>query len=278
MKDGDYVTFLQWALPRLNMRWPGFRSVRGQVCKRIDRRMRELGCPEIAAYRHYLQAHPEEWVVLDGLCRITISRFHRDRGVFARLFQEMLPGRAAVARARGAHALRIWSAGCASGEEPYTLSIGWQLMLAYQFPHLELDILATDIDSTLLRRAAEAVYPASALRDLPAGWRERAFDVADGAYRLRPEFRERVRLRHHDLRTPPQESDFDLILCRNLAFTYFDPALQRRVAATLHDHLLPGGFLVLGTHESLPGGAPFEPVAGCRLIYRRSDPRPDFNR
>ena len=82
MNDADCVEFLQWALPRLRMRWAGFRKVRGQVCKRIGRRLKELGLGDIDAYRSYLDKHSEEWEILDGLCRITISRFHRDRKVF----------------------------------------------------------------------------------------------------------------------------------------------------------------------------------------------------
>lgn len=75
MKDTECVEFLQWALPRLHMRWQGFRKVRGQVCKRIGRRIRELNLGEGADYRTYLESHPAEWSVLDDLCRITISRF-----------------------------------------------------------------------------------------------------------------------------------------------------------------------------------------------------------
>src|SRR5262245_46489236 len=124
MKDADCVALLQWALPRLALRWEGFRNVRGQVCKRIARRTAELGLGPIAASRPYLEAHPEEWSFVEGLCRVTISRFFRDRGVFDRLRLEILP-ELAVARSEGA--VRAWSAGCASGEEPYTLAIVWQL-------------------------------------------------------------------------------------------------------------------------------------------------------
>ena len=77
MKDSDCVDFLQWALPRLGLRWPGFRKVRKQVCKRVDRRLRELGVPDAKTYRDFLEKHREEWSVLDSFCRIPISRFYR---------------------------------------------------------------------------------------------------------------------------------------------------------------------------------------------------------
>lgn len=147
----------------MGMRWPGFCRVRTQVCKRIRRRMTELSCPNVGAYRLYLEAHPEEWANLDAMCRITVTRFYRDRPVFQVLMQEVFPDLARAALARGAQSLRFWSAGCGSGEEPYTLSIGWQLELAERFPGLTLDILATDADSGLLTRASEAFYPWSAV-------------------------------------------------------------------------------------------------------------------
>ncbi len=85
MKDPECIRFLQWALPQLHMRWPGFRKVRAQVCKRIGRRMTGLGLSEFSSYRSYLEETPEEWSTLDTLCRITISRFYRDRDVFEHL-------------------------------------------------------------------------------------------------------------------------------------------------------------------------------------------------
>jgi len=121
MKDTDCVQFLQWALPQMHMRWPGFRKVRDHVCKRIERRIRELGLPNVQAYQEYLREIRAEWQQLDGLCRVTISRFYRDKRVFAMLEQEVLPRLAEQALAADGRSLRIWSAGCASGEEPYTL-------------------------------------------------------------------------------------------------------------------------------------------------------------
>ena len=85
MRDTEFVAFLQWALPQLGLRWPGFRNVRRQVRRRVARRLVELGIPDLNAYRRHLHAHAEEWRHLDGLCRISISRFHRDRAVFEAL-------------------------------------------------------------------------------------------------------------------------------------------------------------------------------------------------
>src|SRR5262245_6807466 len=102
MSDPELVAFLQWALPRLGLRWPGFRKGRARVRKKLNERLRELGLQQIAAYRDRLEAHPQGWAVLDSLCRITITRFHRDRGVLDHLRRVVLPGLAERASERGA--------------------------------------------------------------------------------------------------------------------------------------------------------------------------------
>ena len=79
MLDQDCVRFLQWVLPRLRMRWPGFRKVRRQVCRRLQHRMNELELPGADAYRDYLLGHADEWPVVEHACRVTVSRFNRDR-------------------------------------------------------------------------------------------------------------------------------------------------------------------------------------------------------
>ena len=91
MKDESCICFLQWALPHLHMRWPGFKKVRGQVCKRLARRLDELQLAGLKKYRAYLQDNPLEWHILDSLCRITISRFFRDRGIFNNLESQVFP-------------------------------------------------------------------------------------------------------------------------------------------------------------------------------------------
>jgi chemotaxis protein methyltransferase CheR len=269
--DSQCVEFLQWALPRLGLRWAGYRKVRGQVCRRLRRRLVELELPDLAAYRAHLEHHPDEWRVLDGLTRITISRFNRDRGVFACLEREVIPALASDIRTRGIGTLKAWSAGCASGEEPYTLAIMWQLELAQRFPALELRILATDVGDAVLIRAREGCFASSSARELPDHWRASAFDHDDGGLlRLRDELRRPVTFARHDVRDEPPAGSFDLALCRNLAFTYYDEDGQRATAARLAGAIRAGGALVLGAHETLPADvAEFEPWQRAQPIYRR---------
>jgi chemotaxis protein methyltransferase CheR len=201
MKDHDCVSFLQWALPQLHLRWQGMRQVRGQVCKRIQRRLHELALPDMAAYRAYLISHAEEWIVLDECCRITISRFYRDRAVFDALRQTILPELAQQAMDRGDSILRCWSAGCASGEEAYTLKILWELGLSPQFSNLWLQVTATDIDAHLLERAQVGCYAFNSVKELPAPWLTLAFDQTEQGDCVRTLFRAGIEFLQQDIRT-----------------------------------------------------------------------------
>jgi len=274
MNDADCVAFLQWALPRMRLAGAGFRNVRRTVCRRVDRRFRALGLGDIAAYRAHLAAMPSEWEELRSLCSIPISRFYRDRQVFESLEHMVLPELATAAIRRGDPTLECWSAGCASGEEPYTLSILWQLKLSARYSsRLQLRVLATDIDPSLLERAVAACYRLSALKELPVSWRGEAFEQRAGEYCVRAPFRAPVRIAHQDICTTMPDQLFDLILCRNVVFTYFAPELQDELAQRLIDRLRPGGALVLGLHECFPSGiSSVVRWPGTRAIVRRVVP------
>jgi chemotaxis protein methyltransferase CheR len=227
----DCVAFLQWALPQLSLRWRGFRKVRDQVCKRIRRRMESLGLGDFAAYRDHLDRHQQEWAVLDGFCRITISRFYRDRNVFRVLGERVLPQLAQQA-AQERRCVTCWSAGCASGEEVYTLRILWDLTLAGTHADVALSLLGTDIDEAVLARASAGCYQMGSLKEMPSGWIDRCFERRD-----------------------------DL--------TYFEPPLQMQVMHNLAARLRCGGYLVIGAHESAPAGtAGFQPLPDCRQILQ----------
>lgn len=271
MRDAECVELLRWALPHIGLRWEGFRRVRGQVCKRISRRLAALGLDDQAAYRDFLAAHPGEWTELDGLCRITISSFFRDRAVWAWLREEGLPGAARLALRRGDPVVRCWSAGCASGEEPYGIAITFRLAIAPAFPGLGLSIVATDVEEAVLERARRACYAPGTLRDLPPEWAAAAFETRGPERCLRAEFREPVELRREDLRSALPDGLFHIVLCRNLAFTYFDVASQARVLAALSDRLVPGGFLVIGAHETLPAETCGYERVRALPVFRRTE-------
>jgi chemotaxis protein methyltransferase CheR len=270
LRDPECVELLRWALPRLGLRWEGFRRVRRQVCRRIARRMIELDAATAADYRAILAARPAEWPTLDGLCRVTISRFLRDRAVWSRLCDDVLPEVARLVRQREERVVRCWSAGCGSGEEPYGLAMVFRLAVAPAFPGVALSIVATDADEVVLARARRGCFPPATVRDVPADWRMLAFDDRGPELYLRAGFRAGVEFRQEDLRRTMPPGPFHLILCRNLAFTYFGPDCLRAVLAGVSRRLAAGGFLVIGAHESLPhASVGLERCAGALPIFRR---------
>lgn len=267
--DPACVAFLQWALPRVRLEWLGFRRVRKLVCKRVLRRARELGLEGFDAYRLHLEASPEEWARFDALCRIPISRFYRDRALFDALRSELLPHLATRAIARGDGTLRAWSVGCASGEEPYTLSMAWRLDVARRFPSLALSILATDADEEMVERAHRGCYAGGSMKELPTEWRALGFRDKDGVHCLRDELRENVTFRREDVRTTMPDGPFDLVLCRNLVFSYFEPSLRRATAERMVSRIVEGGVLVVGCHEAPPdlsGGLSAFPGVPCAYL------------
>jgi chemotaxis protein methyltransferase CheR len=261
---------MKCCLPELGLCWPGYRKVRRLVGKRLNRRLVELGLADLDAYRALLLREPGEWKRLEAMCRIPISRFYRDRRVFDSIGRRLLPVAAKSAFGRGDNAVRCWSAGCASGEEPYTLALLWRFVVAVDWPPLGFSVVATDIEEMMLRRAAAACYAGSSLKDVPPEWIARAFARSGALLCLLPEFRREVRFVLQDIRTSMPDGPFDLILCRNLVFTYFDDALQRRLLNQMTERLVPRGFLVLGAHETLPAeGTGLTAVLHGLPIYRQ---------
>jgi chemotaxis protein methyltransferase CheR len=147
----------------------------------------------------------------------------------------------------------------------------FRLGLTPAFPGFGLELLATDADEALLARARRGCYPPGTLRELPPEWTAQAFSLTpEGEQCLAPELREDLTFRCQDLRAELPDGLFHLVLCRNVAFTYFAPPLQREVLARLVERLVPGGLLVIGAHESLPESAThLERAAGPLPIFRK---------
>jgi chemotaxis protein methyltransferase CheR len=271
MKDEACISFLQWALPRLHMRWSGFKKVRGQVCKRLNHRLDELQLTDLKNYQRYLQNNPLEWRILDSLCRITISRFYRDRGIFNSLRSNILPGLIRNARQQGNKTLSCWCIGSASGEEPYSISLLWDLS-GMNPKGIDLKILGTDVDQQMINRARYGCYPASSIREVPAAIKNHAFIHDNGLFCLNEIFKKRVKFLKQDIRNEQPASAFDLIFCRNLVFTYFSHELQEEILRKILQHLKTGGAFVIGSHEDLPEIVPdLIPWSPQKSIYRKEN-------
>ena len=235
--------------------------------RRIAVRMRARGVHGYGEYAALLRGDEAEYARLLDTLTINVSKFYRNPEVWETLERTVLPPLYALESAR----LQVWSAGCAGGEEPYSINM---LLRDHARAHghdpEKHRILATDVDRTVLGFARKAEYGSFAMTDIPDDVRDRWFDV-DTQFRLRPEARRNVRFAAHDLLRDPYPQRQHLIFCRNVII-YFERPLQEALFRRFHDALLPGGFLVLGKVEALFGGASglFRTVAARQRIFRRS--------
>ena len=240
------------------------------IRRRIAVRMRACGVHTYAEYESVLERTPAEYEQLRDALTINVTRFFRNVETWERLAAGFLPGLWAPTGP-----LRIWSAGCASGEEAYSLAIlAAELAEARDRPQAleRVAIDATDIDRESLARAQAARYRPEALTEAPAGLRARYFETDGDQYRVAERIRRRVRVRALDLsREPPPERAYDLIVCRNVVI-YFDRPMQERLFLAFADALRSDGILVLGKVETLLGPARerLTLVDARERIFRRS--------
>jgi chemotaxis protein methyltransferase CheR len=262
-KQNPCDSFLKWALPEINLRPEGYRKVRSQVCKRLKRRIQELELHGFGDYRSRLEDDPAEWKILDEMTRITISRFFRDRKAWDELGDWLLPG---IINAAGNEKPRIrcWSAGCASGEEPYSLSILWMEKIMPSYPDTSLEIIATDADPFMIERARQACYTKGSLREVPEDWVQKAFYRDSHFYCLEETYRQPVYFQVQDIRRTMPEGLYDVVFCKNLAAMYFNRELANAVFKKVGDRMKPGAYLVLGNHEELD----LKEVSEIRLLDR----------
>ncbi len=240
------------------------------ILRRIIARQRACGAPDLQAYLSLVSRSPTERRRLVNALTIHVSQFFRNPSTYRAVQDTVLPTILAHKQTGGGRALRLWSVGCACGEEPYSLAI--LLLEAEGQPtrRYASTIYATDVDPTSLQRAKAARYPAASLIHLPSHWRPRYFIPDGNGYRIVPEARRLVFFKGHDVLDPLPFGRIDLVVCRNVLI-YMTEALQERVLLALHEALNPGGFAVLGKVEGLSGMARdcFEPVNIAERIYRK---------
>lgn len=221
--------------------------------RRIAVRMRACGVHTYADYQDLLDRSPAEYERLRDALTINVTRFYRNAETWGMLGREVLP---VLWQMR--QELWAWSAGCSSGEEPYTLAILVADLLDRIGQSTRLDrvsIDATDIDRASLDRAAAARYRAEALSDMPADLARAYFESHGDERRVVERVRRRVQVRSLDLsKEGPPRRGYQLILCRNVVI-YFDRPMQERLFQSFAEVLDPGGYLVLGKVETLFGPA-----------------------
>jgi chemotaxis protein methyltransferase CheR len=300
--DNDLKPILDYLLAKRGFDFSGYHPP--MLGRRIAQRLTATSCKDLSDYLSYLQGSAAEIDRLLDVLTINVSRFFRDTLTFELIANRILPAVILEKTWRQDHSLRIWSAGCAQGEEPYSLAmIIHELLEKTGNPSLinqersagnrnsmspcflqkegfaiNLHIFATDIDSGALTDAGKAVYPLTSLENIKHGLLARYFRPEGASFRLLPEIRDMVTFSLHDMLDKkhgvPSDSvfgAFDLVICRNLLI-YFNTEYQETIFTKLYHSLAENGYLILGEAEAptLRFQRQFRRVFDFSPIYRKS--------
>ncbi|MBO0813352.1 MAG: PAS domain-containing protein, partial [Microlunatus sp.] len=239
---------------------------RPSLMRRVRRRMREIGIESLEEYQDLLQLQPDEFTALFNTILINVTSFFRDAESWSYLEETILPP--LLATSEGA-AIRVWSAGCASGEEAYSMAILLNEALGAEFRH-RVKIYATDVDEEALDYARQASYTDRELRGVPLHLRDRYFDQSGGRWVVTPDLRRSVIFGRNDLTQDAPISRIDILLCRN-TLMYFNAETQSRIISRLGFALRPKGVLFLGKAEMLLNhAAVFDPIDLKRRFFRKT--------
>ncbi len=235
-------------LDRFGFSWAGYAKVRKGVKKRLARHMQEMACQNMGDYIQAVESDAQVRLQFERLMTVSISRFFRDRRLWQSMQGEVLP-----ILAKAPHSLKVWSAGCASGEEVYSFKMLWVDMQESFASLPDLNILATDLCPQYLERARAAVYPPSSLREVPETIRSAYFEIIEkGKYAVRSWVKTGIAWQVHDLLSGAPGTSFDLIFLRNNLLTYYTDQAKIPSVLRVVDSLAQGGFLVIGSHERMP--------------------------
>jgi two-component system CheB/CheR fusion protein len=242
------------------------------IMRRLHRRIVATDSGDLDGYIQYLATHPQEYQLLISAFLIKVTEFFRDFELFTYLRDDVLPEIISYARERDKE-IRIWSAGCATGEEAYSLAIMLSEALGSELDQFNIRIFATDVDADAVAFARRGVYPAPALTGLPEELVTRYFSKDEESYQIRKRVRSLTVFGQHDLAQRAPFPNIDLVVCRNVLI-YFTADLQKRTLQLFAYSLRDGGYLVLGKAESTtPLSEFFDLVHKQYKVYRRQGPR-----
>ncbi len=224
---------------------------RGTVARRLERRMLAAGVKTYLDYMRFLDSHPEEYNRFANCLTAKVSRFFRSPYTFQRMAALVLPDLLLHKKGSGEHGLKFWSAGCARGEEPYSIAIMLADFLGEDRSHYDITVYASDTGHLDLNELRSGIYAASDVEDMPRSILDRYF-LSDGdSYEVKTDIRQMIRFFHFDLTSAdgPPLPEMDCIFCGNILI-YFQRQLQERVLDRLYNSLAVPGYLVLGEVET----------------------------
>ena len=219
---------------------------RTSLLRRVNKRMEAVGAPSFDAYHDYLQLHQDEFSALFNTILINVTSFFRDPEVWTYVAEHVVPALLDGRR----DTLRVWSAGCSSGHEPYSIAMLLAERLGSEALRERVKIYATDVDDEALAEARAATYPARHLDDVPPEMAAKYFERSGSHYTVNRDLRRAVIFGRHDLVQDAPISRIDLLVCRN-TLMYFHTEAQSRILARFYFAVNPGGYVLLGRAEML---------------------------
>ncbi|MBF6170651.1 CheR family methyltransferase [Nocardia blacklockiae] len=240
---------------------------RSSLARRIRKRMQEVRIEDYDDYRDHLESNADEFRYLFNTILINVTSFFRDVDAWQYMQREILPE--LLASVEPNEEIRIWSAGCSSGEEAYSLAIAFAEVLGLEEAVKRVKIYGTDVDEEALRDARSGMYSAKTLEPLSNELRDRYFEPNGDKFVFRSDLRRRVIFGRHDITRDAPISRLDLLICRN-TLMYFNVEAQTQILDRFHFALREGGFLFLGKAEMLlSDGDRFEVANMRQRIFRR---------
>lgn len=236
--------------------------------RRINVRVRATNSESYGAYLKLLKKDPQEYEFLLDALTVNVSEFFRNPETFRIIEKEVIPSLIKNRSGLFIRSIRIWSAGCAAGEEAYSLAILLHRILKNDFNKYRIRIIGTDIDTQSLEKAKKGVYNQDSLKNLDPGTIERYFLKQGDNYQVIDEFKSITQFKRHDLISDPRIDHFDIIICRNVMI-YFKKDIQEKLQLNFYKSLWKGGFFIVGKSETLLGTASnlFRPYNTRERLY-----------
>jgi chemotaxis protein methyltransferase CheR len=223
--------------------------------------MEAVGIHEADKYGELVANDPDERAILGTLLRVTITRFFRNGWLWEELARQI------SLNIQGEDRFAVWSAGCAGGEEPFSMAMLLDDLSGEGDANLNWEVTGSDVDPPSLERARNASYQWGAVREVPPKLLERWFRRDSGQWYLDEKIRQMVTIVPHDIIRKEPPGRFNVVLLRNSVLTYNTELVQREVLERIRECLYPPGLLVIGRTEKLPEGAGFEEIGKC--IYQK---------
>ncbi len=273
--DKDLEKILAYLKGKRGFDFSGYRLP--MLERRMEKRLKPTKSDGFPEYLKYLIKHTEELDELVDVLTINVSRFFRNTLAFDYIADKILPAIVSEKKGSPDHSLRVWSAGCATGEEPYSIAILIRELQRKEKLDLAVNIFATDIDERVLKRAKKALYPYESIKGMKYRLLKRYFEPKKKRFQLTPNIQEMVDFSAFDMISkkgyaPPESvfGNFDMIFCKNVLI-YFSKKYQDRIFDKLYRALAKGGYLMLGRAEvpTREYQNRFRKVSDCGPIYQK---------